>query len=141
MAPSWTGTKTGTDLPARGSQAGPGEEPGYEEHAVKRKERKRQAAARGDGCRFRLRFRGPHTSRAPRRWWAPRPVETSRPKGFSWEGSPEALAPGTIFRNLQHKRQRKEKAVRVAGSRSGAGALQLSANCTALGRGEGRGHI
>lgn len=42
-----------------------------------------------------------------------RPVETSRPKGFSWERLPEALAPGTTFSNLQYKRQRKEKAVRV----------------------------
>ena len=64
----------------------------------------------------------------------PRPVEASGPKGFSWEGSPEALAPGTTFRNLEHKRKTKKKAVREVAAGQGRAPV-LQAEGTALGEG------
>lgn len=83
------GTRMGTDLPPRGSQPGPWEELGLEEHAVKRKERKGKQL-HGVGMSFQAEV--PRAGSSPA--WeqrvrvGARPVETSRPKGFSWEVAP-----------------------------------------------------
>lgn len=47
----------------------------------------------GMDVNFRLRGPGPHSSPGPGCSRALRPVETSRPKGFSWEGSPRLWLP------------------------------------------------
>lgn len=121
------GRRQGQTCPRRGGQTGPRGATGHEKHAVGSKERKRQAAAwqvrRGCGFRPR-RQRGPQAGPARPgsclRERAPRPVETSRPKGFSGEGSPRLwlLQPPLGIYNT--KRQ-KEKECLEGGRRPGAG--------------------
>lgn len=60
-------------------------------------------------------------------------------EGFLLGRLPEALAPGTTFSNLQYKRQRKEKAVRVEGWQVRGGHSTSQADCTALDRARGGG--
>ena len=60
-------------------------------------------------------------------------------EGFLLGRLPEALAPGFTFSNLQHKRQRKKKAVRVEGWQVRGGHSAFHADCSALGRARGGG--
>lgn len=67
---------------------------GREEHAVKRKERKgKQLHGVGMSLQAEVPRAVPQPSRELSVHVGARPVETSRPKGFSWEASPVALAP------------------------------------------------
>lgn len=73
-----------------------------QEHAVERKE-SRGKQLHGVGVPSAQR-RG-HSAASPSARFTARPVETSRPEGFSWEGSRLWLL--GHLRNLQHKQKEK----------------------------------
>lgn len=87
---------------------------------------------------FRLRGPGPHSSPGPGRSRAPRPVETGRPEGFSWEGSPRLWLPESPLAIYNTKDRERKRQLEWRAGRSGAGTLLFMQTAPPWGgRGEG----
>ena len=94
----------------------------------------------GMDVNFRLRGPGPHSSPGPGCSRALRPVETSRPKGFSWEGSPRLWLPEPPLAIYNTKDRERKRQLEWRAGRSGAGTPPLRQTAPPW-TGRGRGHF
>ena len=133
------GRGAGTPSPCQeAARLGQGRSRALRNMLQKGKKRRKRAAAGGDGCQ--LQAEGPRATQQPRprAFAGAQACGDKQTEGFLLGRLPEALAPGTTFSNLQHKRQRKKKAVRVEGGQVRGGHSASQADCTSLDRaGEG----